>query len=241
MISKTIFTPNQSKKRRKSKDIRIIVLHYTGMQSKIESLKRLINPKSKVSCHYLIDQKGEIIKLLDDDKIAWHAGKSKWKNFTNLNKNSLGIELVNKGHQHGYQKYPKLQIKQLIKLCIHLKKKYKINNKNIVGHSDIAPFRKKDPGEKFPWKLLNKNKLGIWYKKSKIDKKIVNVKNRKVFFRNLHLFGYRYFSLNKVSKKDAFVIKAFKRRFLPNQVNGIIDQKTLEISEYLKLSYKKLT
>ena len=241
MISKTIFTPNQSKKRRKSKDIRIIVLHYTGMQSKIESLKRLINPKSKVSCHYLIDQKGEIIKLLDDDKIAWHAGKSKWKNFTNLNKNSLGIELVNKGHQHGYQKYPKLQIKQLIKLCIHLKKKYKINNKNIVGHSDIAPFRKKDPGEKFPWKLLNKNKLGIWYKKSKIDKKIVNVKNRKVFYRNLHLFGYRYFSLNKVSKKDAFVIKAFKRRFLPNQVNGIIDQKTLEISEYLKLSYKKLT
>ena len=88
---------------------------------------------------------------------------------------------------------------------------------------------------------MNKNKLGIWYKKSKIDKKIVNVKNRKVFFRNLHLFGYRYFSLNKVSKKDAFVIKAFKRRFLPNQVNGIIDQKTLEISEYLKLSYKKLT
>ena len=165
MISKTIYSPNHSKKRRKFKDIRIIVLHYTGMQSKIESIKRLVNPKSKVSCHYLIDRKGKIIKLLDDNKIAWHAGKSRWKNFTNLNKNSLGIELVNKGHQHGYQKYPKIQIKQLIKLCTHLKKKYKINNKNIVGHSDIAPLRKKDPGEKFPWKQLNKNKIGFSYKK----------------------------------------------------------------------------
>ena len=122
MIFKTLYSPNFSKKRRKTKDIKIIVIHYTGMQSKIESIKRLINPKSKVSCHYLIDRKGTILQLVNDKKIAWHAGKSKWRKFVNLNENSIGIELVNKGHNLGYQNFPKKQINQLIKLCSYLKK-----------------------------------------------------------------------------------------------------------------------
>ena len=102
MILKTKHSPNFSKKTRNNDQIKLIVLHYTGMQSKIASVKRLTNSSHKVSCHYLIDRKGEILKMVNENKIAWHAGKSKWKNFNNLNKNSIGIELVNKGHEFGY-------------------------------------------------------------------------------------------------------------------------------------------
>ena len=108
------------------------------MQSKIVSVKRLLNSKYKVSCHFLIDRDGQIIKMVDENKIAWHAGKSKWKNFTDLNKNSIGIELVNKGHEFGYEKFTKIQIEKLIIICKYLKKKYKIKNSNILGHSDIV-------------------------------------------------------------------------------------------------------
>ena len=104
-------SPNFSKAPRKSSDIKFLIIHYTGMQSRIESIKRLTSSKSKVSCHYLIDRSGKTYRLVKDNKVAWHAGKSKWKSFVNLNYNSIGIELVNKGHDHGYQKYPNIQIK----------------------------------------------------------------------------------------------------------------------------------
>ena len=115
-------SPNHSKKTRHKKEIKFVIIHYTGMQSEIESIKRLKNPKSKVSCHYLINRKGKIVKMVKDLNIAWHAGKSKWKKFSNLNDNSIGIELVNKGHEHGYQDFSNLQIKSLIGLCKILKK-----------------------------------------------------------------------------------------------------------------------
>ena len=234
MIITTSLSKNFSKKLRKNKDIKLIVIHYTGMQSKIESIKRLSSPKYKVSCHYLIDRKGQILKMIEDNKIAWHAGKSKWKNYKDLNKCSIGIELVNKGHEFGYEKFPSSQVNNLIKLCKYLKKKYKIKDTNIVGHSDIAPLRKKDPGEKFPWKMLKKKKIGIWYKKLESqslkwnDKKI-----KKLFFKNLFRIGYRYFERNRRTEKDIFVIQAFQRRFFPNMVTGKIDQKTYKISHFL--------
>ena len=124
------------------------------MQSEIESIKRLKNPKYKVSCHYLINRKGEVIQMVDDRNTAWHAGKSRWKKFTNLNESSIGIELVNKGHRFGYQNFTNIQIKNLILLCKKLKKKYRIKKENFLGHSDVAPLRKIDPGEKFPWKKI---------------------------------------------------------------------------------------
>mgnify|MGYP001165551025 FL=1 len=234
MIIQTSYSVNFSKKLRKNKDIKLIVIHYTGMQSKIASIKRLLNPKHKVSTHYLIDRKGKILKMVDDNKIAWHAGKSKWKNFNNLNKYSIGIELVNRGHEFGYEKFTILQVSNLIKLCRNLKKKYKIKISNIVGHSDIAPLRKQDPGEKFPWQKLQKNKIGIWYKK--LQSKSVNLNDKKIkklFFINLFKIGYRYFDKNRRTKKDTFLIKAFQRRFLPNKVTGKIDEKTFKISHFL--------
>ena len=188
----SIYSPNFNRKKRSINSIKIIIIHYTGMQSERESIIRLCNPKSKVSSHFLINQNGKVYRLVQDNQIAWHAGKSCWGNYKNLNKNSIGIELVNKGHQFGYTHFRKKQLLSLIKICKILIKRYKIKKKNIVGHSDISPLRKIDPGEKFPWKHLARKKIGIWhdykpnflrkFRKSKIFKKHDEVK----FFKNLN-------------------------------------------------------
>jgi len=239
MTIKNQYSPNFSRKSRRNRDIKLIVIHYTGMQSKIASIKRLLSPRHKVSCHYLIDRKGQVLRMVDENKVAWHAGKSKWKNFNNLNKNSIGIELVNKGHEFGYERFTNSQINELIKLCLNLKKKFKIKNSNILGHSDISPMRKQDPGEKFPWKKLKKSKLGIWYKPLNFKSQKINDKKiNELFFKNLFKIGYRYFDLKRRSRKDVFLTRAFQRRFLPNKVTGIIDQKTYIISHFLANRHK---
>ena len=229
----TDLSPNFTKKTRKIKDIKFVIIHYTGMQSEIESLERMKNLTSKVSCHYLINRKGRTTQLVKDQNIAWHAGKSKWKKFTNLNKNSIGIELVNKGHQFGYQKFTKEQIKNLITLCKHLKKKFKIKSENFLGHSDIAPLRKIDPGEKFPWKKLSELRLGKWYSKKKITIKVSKKKIERAFFKNIHKIGYRYFKAERRNKRDKNIVKSFQQHYLPKKVTGIVDQETFIISHFL--------
>ena len=240
MKNSSYLSPNFSKKRKNNKKIVYVIIHYTGMQSEIESLNRLRDKKAKVSCHYLINRKGKIIQMVLDKNIAWHAGKSKWKNHKNLNKNSIGIELVNKGHQFGYERFTNLQIEKLISICNKLKKKYKISPENFLGHSDVAPLRKIDPGEYFPWKKLSKFKIGKWYdNNSKFD---IDLKNRvnkyNLFFKNLYRIGYRYFKLNKKSPSDRLIIKAFQRRYLPDKATGKIDYKTLKISDFLAKNIK---
>jgi len=229
------YSPNHSKKNRLKKDIKFVIIHYTGMQSEIESIKRLKNPRSKVSCHYLINRKGGIIRLIKDKYVAWHAGKSKWKKFENLNNNSIGIELTNKGHQFGYENFSVQQINSLIRLCKNLKKKYRLRKENFLGHSDIAPLRKNDPGEKFPWKKLSTHNLGNWYniKRGKV-KKISDKKSNEVqFFKNLYKLGYRYFDIERRNLKDKMIIKSFQRHYIPNNVTGKIDTKTFKISHFL--------
>ena len=223
------YSPNFNKKKRVDKNIKAIVIHYTGMQSERESIKRLTSPTSKVSSHFLINRAGKIFGLVKENYIAWHAGKSMWKNYKNLNKNSIGIELVNKGHRFGYQNFTKIQIKKLIQLCKYLIRKYSINRRLILGHSDIAPLRKIDPGEKFPWKYLSSKGVGFYpilRIKKKYNKSSIQTKS---FFKNLHKVGYRY--LNTKLKKR--IIKNFQRRYRQNKVNGIIDLETMQISEFL--------
>ena len=227
------FSPNFSKKTRRKRDIKFVIIHYTGMQSEIESIKRLKNPRKKVSCHYLINRAGMVTQMVKENNVAWHAGKSKWKNFVNLNNNSIGIELVNKGHKFGYQSFSKKQILSLIKLCKNLKKRYSIKEENFLGHSDIAPLRKNDPGEKFPWKKLSFHKIGTCLKRKKTKVKL-NLQNReKLFFINLKILGYRYFSIFKRNSKDKKIIRSFQQHYLPDNVNGKIDQKTFETSYFL--------
>jgi len=238
----TLKSKNYSKIKRKPSKIKFLIIHYTGMQSKRVSIKKLMNFKgvNRVSCHYFIDRKGETIQMVDDDRVAWHAGKSRWKNFENLNDNSIGIELENKGHEFGYEEFTKKQINKLVKLCVNLKKKYKIKNSCILGHSDVSPLRKKDPGEKFPWKFLKKKGIGNWYSKSNSSKKNIQKNlSRNFFFKNLFKIGYRYFSKNISSKKDTLLVRAFQSRYNQNKVDGLIDQKTFKISHYLASKVKK--
>ncbi len=171
-----------SKKTRVAKDIKFVIIHYTGMQSTRDSLKRLLSKKTDVSCHYLIDRKGLIYKMIEESKVAWHAGQSKWKNFNKLNDKSIGIELQNKGHLINYENFPKPQIEALIRLLKKLKKKYQIKNHNILGHSEISPLRKIDPGEKFPWQILNKKGVSTWFPKFNVNKYTLDKnKVRKIF------------------------------------------------------------
>ena len=231
------YSPNFNGKKRSENLIKIIVIHYTGMQSERESIIRLCNPKFKVSSHFLINQNGKVYRLVQDSRIAWHAGKSCWGKYKNLNKNSIGIELVNKGHRFGYTNYKKKQISSLIKICKSLIKKYKIKKKNVIGHSDIAPLRKIDPGEKFPWKLMADKKIGIWHDcKSNFLKKYRNIKNLEKkdkikFIKSLHKIGYCFFSKKKYFL--AKIIKAFQRHYRKELINGHIDKECLIIAQNL--------
>ena len=157
------YSYNFSTPKRGKKFIKFIIIHYTGMKKEADAIKKLCDPRSKVSSHYLIKNNGEILNLVPDLFEAWHSGKSRWGKLELLNKYSIGIEISNPGHDHLYRKFKEDQIHSLFFLLRYLIKKYKINNKNILGHSDIAPLRKIDPGEKFPWKKLAKKKLCIWH------------------------------------------------------------------------------
>ena len=170
------YSPNFNPKKRESNQIKFLIFHYTGMKKESDAIKKLTSLGSNVSCHYFIKKKGETLLMVPDSYVAWHAGKSRWKHYKSLNRYSIGIEINNPGHDFNYKKFSKKQIQSLIKLSKILIKKYKINPKNILGHSDVAPERKKDPGEKFPWKKLSKQGIGLWHSLSIKSLK----KNRKI-------------------------------------------------------------
>ena len=173
------------------------------------------------------------MQMVKDENLAWHAGKSRWKNYKNLNNRSLGIELINKGHRFGYENFSNNQIKSLVALCKKLKKKYNLKKENFLGHSDIAPLRKIDPGEKFPWRRLSNNNIGHWYKEKKIVSKIDFKKIKLNFFKNLRKLGYRYFRINNRNTFDKKIIQSFQSHYNPKNVSGKIDQKTYKISHFL--------
>ena len=236
------YSPNFDPKKRKTNQIKFLIFHYTGMKTEKAAIDRLTDIKSRVSAHYLIKQNGEIITLVPDLYTAWHAGKSVWKNYSYLNKDSIGIEIVNPGHDINYKKFSKIQLAALVRLSKFLIKKYRINSKNILGHSDIAPERKKDPGEKFPWKLLSKKKIGYWHNLNQ-NELIKNrnlktsSKEKNLFLTNLFKIGYQkkflYNSNFNHISFDQIISKAFQRRFRPEIINGKIDQECLLISQNL--------
>ena len=160
-ISRAKSSPNFGE-RRLAVNPSIIVIHYTGMNTAKEALDRLCDHESGVSAHYFIEEDGNVLQLVEDDKRAWHAGDSYWNGENDINSHSIGIELVNPGHEFGYSEFKEPQVASLIELCNSQIKKWGISNKNIIGHSDIAPSRKQDPGELFPWKQLAENGVGIW-------------------------------------------------------------------------------
>ena len=234
------YSPNFSTNKRNKKNIKLLIFHYTGMKSENKAISRLTDVNSKVSSHYFIKKNGQTILLVPELYVAWHAGKSYWKKQKSLNKSSIGIEIQNTGHQFGYHEFTNSQIKSLVKLSIYLIKKYKINNKNILGHSDVAHDRKKDPGEKFPWQFLAKKKIGIWHNLEKIKlRKNRNLKitilEKKEFLNCLKKIGYFVKQISLKKKKK--LITAFQRRFRPELINGKIDRECLIIAQKVSKLY----
>ncbi len=235
------YSPNFSLPKRPKKKIKFIIIHYTGMKKESLAIKRLQNPKSKVSSHYLIKNNGQITRLVPDLYEAWHAGVSAWKNFKSLNQNSIGIEITNPGHRHGYKNFSSKQIFSLKKLLNFLIKKFRINKKCVLGHSDVSPGRKRDPGEKFPWEMLAKNKIGFWHNlnKKKIkkfrNKKFLTKIEEKMFLKNLYKIGFNDVEGVKSNQNLKFLTLAFQRRFRQSLVNGKLDNECLLISKNLLL------
>ena len=218
---------------RKAK-IEYIVLHYTETKNLSEAINLLTEEKRKVSSHYLIDTNGKIYNLVSDSKRAWHAGVSSWQGQDDINSRSLGIEIVNEGEKKASY-YPDLQISALIELIKNLIKKHKIHSYNILGHSDIAPLRKIDPGKYFPWKTLSENMIGIWAENERQD---IFLKNNDVdlLLINLKKIGYSYIDLSEKNKNNLKIIDAFHRHFLPHQLGKKPTLSSLKISiDLLKL------
>ena len=227
------YSPNFDLKKRSGSKVKYLIFHYTGMKSEDGAIKRLTNNNSGVSCHYFIKKNGKVIKIVPDLYVAWHAGVSSWKKDISLNTNSIGIEISNPGHYHGYKNFNQTQIKSIISLSKKLKKKYKIKKENILGHSDIAPLRKKDPGEKFPWKLLFRKKISLWHNLDEMKcKKYRNIllKDNREFFKLLFQFGYKF---TKNSSEKIKIYKNFQRRFRPNLIRSIVDKECYAILKTL--------
>ena len=190
----------------RKKPVEMLVLHYTGMETTQAALDRLRDPAAEVSAHYVIDEDGEIYSLIDEDKRAWHAGVSSWKGKTDINSRSIGIEIANPGHEFGRPAFPEKQILSVITLSKDIIERHSILSENIVGHSDIAPLRKRDPGEMFPWKLLAENGIGLWTDDFAAPETSV--------LEMLRVIGYD-------TTGEQAALKAFQRRFYPEALlNG---------------------
>lgn len=193
--------------------ISMLVMHYTGMLDAASAIERLADPAAKVSCHYLIAEDGQIVRMVAEEKRAWHAGKSYWRGVTDINSASIGIEIVNPGHYHGYRPFPDAQVESVLHLTKDILSRHTITRGNIVGHSDIAPVRKEDPGELFPWGLLARYRLAL----PRPTKNLVDpLWTDGGFLLALERFGY------EVTDGPA-AVRAFQRRFRPETINGIID------------------
>lgn len=193
--------------------VSMVVLHYTGMRSAAEALERMCDPAAQVSAHYMIDEDGTVTRLVSEDKRAWHAGRSYWRGITDVNSASIGIELVNPGHEWGYRPFTEAQMEALIPLLARIVEQYAIPLANVVGHSDVAPARKDDPGELFEWETLARYKLALPAPRPRIS--LVYDEPSK-FFLALERWGY------DISDGRA-ALRAFQRRWRPRRIDGELD------------------
>ena len=193
--------------------IGMIVLHYTGMQDAESAIARLRDPAAKVSSHYLVAEDGTVLRLVDEAKRAWHAGRSHWREWDGVNDVSVGIEIVNPGHEFGYRPFPDEQIDAVVRLVAEIKDRYQITRGNVVGHSDVAPARKRDPGEYFPWGRLARLRLAL----PRPTRNLMDPEwTQGGFLLALERFGY------DVADPMAATV-AFQRRFRPELIDGEVD------------------
>lgn len=216
----------------------MLVLHYTGMVTSRAALERMQDGESKVSSHYLVDEQGEIFQLVQEDKRAWHSGVSRWQGDVDLNSRSIGIEIANGGWNiplpdGTLPPYKRSQIEAVIELCKSILSRFVIPQSRIVGHSDIAPDRKEDPGEHFPWEELAASGIGLWPKLGDSEQSVEGEPgdaSSEFVIReaqsNLANLGYTIDICGTKNKETRQVLTAFQRRFLPKNVNGELDERT---------------
>jgi N-acetylmuramoyl-L-alanine amidase len=225
-IDRVLTSPNSGPRR--SVDgwvgVRNVVLHYTGMQSADAAIARLCDPSAEVSAHYLVHEDGRILQLVDESLRAWHAGVSYWRGLSDLNSVSIGIELVNPGHEFGYRSFPPAQITALNALLGDIIGRYALTPEDVIGHSDIAPGRKQDPGELFPWQSLAGQGFGLWPNAPRESSDVG-------IWRALSGIGYAVPAGPGAEILDPEtgaedVISAFQRRFRPGRVDGVADAET---------------
>jgi N-acetylmuramoyl-L-alanine amidase len=193
--------------------VSMLVLHYTGMREADEAIAWLRNPQSQVSCHYLVTEDGQVLRMVDEDKRAWHAGRSSWRGIKDVNSASIGIEIVNPGHEFGYRPFAEPQMDILVPLVADIVKRHAIRPPYVVGHSDVAPARKEDPGELFDWARLAKLGLAMPRPTRNLMDPLWTDGG---FLLALERYGY------DVAKPEA-AVTAFQRRFRPEHIDGVID------------------
>ncbi len=215
------------------KTARILLLHYTDMESAERACAWLCNPASKVSCHYLVDVDGRITQMVDEYLRAWHAGQSLWKGERDINSVSIGIEIQNPGHDHGYPDFPAVQMAAVAALGRDIVIRHAIEPEHVLAHSDVAPRRKRDPGEKFDWKGLHERGLGHWVPPHRLGGGQFLHQGDKgdaveALQAMLALYGYGVEMTGDYNDETRIVVTAFQRHFRPARVDGIADRSTIE-------------
>jgi N-acetylmuramoyl-L-alanine amidase len=213
-----IRSPNHDE-RPPAQPVDILLLHYTGMQSAQAAIDRLVDPTTKVSAHYLIEEDGTAWRLVAEDQRAWHAGVSAWGGARDINARSIGIELVNPGHEFGYRPFPPAQMDSLEALALDILSRHPIPARHVLGHSDVAPSRKQDPGELFDWEGLSRHGIGLW---PRPDREPLSWSVSE-FQKALSLFGYEVPSHGELDEATRAVLIAFQRHFRPSQLDGLPD------------------
>lgn len=230
------FVPSPNHEPRRA-GIDMIVLHYTGMAS-AAACERLCDPGAKVSSHYLVHEDGTIAQLVAEDRRAYHAGVSSWQGTSDINSRSIGIEIVNGGHDFGCPDFPDRQIGAVIRLCRDLQSRFPIPQANVLAHSDVAPSRKQDPGEKFPWGALHAAGIGVWVKPVPISDGVSLQMGDKdegagKLQTSLRAYGYGIKVTKIFDKATRDVVTAFQRHFRPERVDGVADRSTVETLKQL--------
>lgn len=227
------FVPSPNHEPRQAGGIDMIVLHYTGMASAAAACERLCDPDAKVSSHYLVHEDGTIVQLVAEDRRAYHAGVSSWQGTTDINSRSIGIEIANGGHDFGCPDFPERQIDAVIRLCRDLQSRWPIPQANVLAHSDVAPPRKQDPGEKFPWGALHAAGVGAWVKPAPISDGATLQMGGKgdgvgKLQASLRDYGYGIEATGIFDDATRDVIAAFQRHFRPARVDGVADTSTID-------------
>jgi N-acetylmuramoyl-L-alanine amidase len=240
LVAQVVPSPNHGE-RKDGRRPDLILLHYTGMQDPNAALSLLTSSGSEVSAHYFVFEDGRVVQMVEESRRAWHAGVSYWAGETDINSCSIGIEIANPGHDHGYPDYPARQIAAVTALCRGILTRYTIPAERILAHSDVAPARKQDPGEKFPWRMLHDSCVGHWVKPAPLTEEgpMLTPGHRgaevAALQTSLRDYGYGIDANGLFDHPTYEVVTAFQRHFRPQRVDGVCDASTRKTLEDLLL------